>query len=91
MTHEHADGVTSETVRVFTPEVVEHMRSAGPVPSTLEAVAYLYRVAVLMGEPPTKAVEETLGLARSTAGRWVAQARQEGFLGPAETPGKAGG
>ncbi len=91
MAHEYADGVTSMTVRVFNAEVAEHLRSAGPVSSTLEAVAYLYRVAVLMGEPPTKAVEETLGLPRSTAGRWVALARREGHLGPAEGPGKAGG
>lgn len=90
MAHEYADGVTSVTVRLFTSEVVEHMRSAGPVSSTLEAVAHLYRVAVLMGEPPTKAVEEKLGLPRSTAGRWVALARKEGHLGESEGAGRAG-
>lgn len=84
-------GTSTLTPWVFTPEVVKGLRDAGPAPSTLEAVAHLYRLALLKGEPPTKAVEETLGLPRSTAGRWVGLARQEGHLGAAEGPGKAGG
>lgn len=89
--YEYRDGVASMKAREFTPGYVENVRAAGPVAATLEAVAYLYRLAVLMGEPPTKTVEQTLELPRSTAGRWVALARKEGFLGAAEGPGKAGG
>jgi len=38
---------------------------------------------------PTATVAESLGLPRSTAGRWVRMARQAGHLGAAEV-GKAG-
>jgi hypothetical protein len=40
---------------------------------------------------PTKAVQESLQLPRSTAGRWIAAARKAGYVGPAEGMGKAGG
>lgn len=66
-------------------------REAGPTSWTLENVADVYRIALLVGEPPTKAVETTFGIPRSTAGRWVAAAREQGFLGHAEGAGKAGG
>jgi hypothetical protein len=39
---------------------------------------------------PTKGVEEMLKLTRSTAGRWIAAAREAGYLGPSEGMGKAG-
>ena len=55
----------------FDPEVAKH----GPTPEALEAVATIYRLAYATSEAPTKAVVETLGLAGSTAGRWVMQAR----------------
>jgi len=77
--------------RVLTPEVVDGIHEAGPSQRSLEWVAYLYQLAVLRGDPPTKTVETALRLPRSTAGRWVALARREGHLGPAEGPGKAGG
>ncbi len=65
-------------------------REAGPTRWTLSNVADVYRIALLTGEPPTKAVESTFGIPRSTAGRWVAAAREQGFLGRAEGAGKAG-
>jgi len=70
---------------------VERLRQAGPTDETLDWVAYIYRFALVLGEPPTGSVERTLELPRSTAGRWVALARERGFLGVAEGPGKAGG
>jgi len=90
LTYQEKDGYTEMSPRVLTPEMLEDIRDAGPTRKTLEWVAYLYRVAVLMGEPPTRTVETTLQLPRSTAGRWVSLARQEGHLRPAEGPGKAG-
>jgi hypothetical protein len=60
-------------------------------PLTLETVARIYREAMATGSPPTKAVEEALHLSRSTAGRWIKEARRRGFLGPAPAKGVAGG
>jgi hypothetical protein len=36
------------------------------------------------GPTQTKSVEEGLTLPRSTVGRWIAKARQAGYLGPSE-------
>lgn len=71
-------------------ELVKQVRELGPTAEVLRMVANLYRVALLTGQPPTVAVEKTLALPRWTAGRWIAAARDRGFLGPAEGPGKAG-
>ncbi len=75
----------------ITPETAERLREAGPTTESLHTVATLYRIALLTGQPPTTAVEKSLGLPRSTTGRWVALARERGFLDVAEGPGKAGG
>jgi hypothetical protein len=61
----------------------------GPTEDALKRVAAVYRMAHLMGLPPTESVAQDLSLPRSTAGRWVSMARQRGFLGPA-APRKAG-
>jgi len=65
--------------------------SRGPTEDALRWVATIYRVALVLGDSPTKAVREAFDLAQSTAGRWVALARKRGFLGSAEGPGKVGG
>lgn len=75
----------------LTNETVERLRALGPVRESLEWVARLYRLALVLGDPPTRTVEASFGLPRSTAGRWVALAREQGLLGAAEGPGKAGG
>ncbi len=49
----------------------------------LHQVAELYRAAVEHGDPPTQTVADAMHAARSTAARWVAAARERGFLGPA--------
>ena len=85
------DGYTEWSPRILTPETALRLRENGPTTETLDWVAYLYRLGLLMGEPPTKAVEVRLGIPRSTAGRWVAAARDRGPLGPSEGSGKAGG
>jgi hypothetical protein len=61
----------------------------GPTEEALQRVAAVYRMAHLMGLPPTESVAQDLDLPRSTTGRWVSMARQRGFLGKAE-PRKAG-
>ncbi len=61
-------------------------REGGPTDEALEWVAKIYRVALLRGEGPTRAVEDAFELKRSTAAYW-----ERGFLREAEGPGKAGG
>jgi len=68
----------------------DRMVEAGPVTETLRMVAALYRIALAIGDRPTKTVTEVFQVPRYTADRWVAKARERGFLGPAEGPGKAG-
>lgn len=55
-----------------------------PSEAALRYVALLYRMGYLVGEPPTGLVATTLNTSRPTAARWVADARERGFLGPAE-------
>jgi hypothetical protein len=45
-------------------------------------VAQVYQLAVALNEPPTKTVQDELGVSRATAGRWVAEARERGLLPP---------
>lgn len=54
--------------------------SAGPTNEALQFVAASYALAYALGEPPAKAVERDLGLATSTAGRWIRLARERGYL-----------
>jgi hypothetical protein len=75
----------------LTEEMAARLREQGPTRESLTWVARAYRLALVLGDSPTQAVERGLGLPRSTAGRWVALARQQGLLGAAEGPGKAGG
>lgn len=75
----------------LTDEMVQRFKQSGPTDEVLWWVAYVYRLALAIGSPPTKLVAEWMELPRSTAGRWVAAARDRGFLGAAEGPGKAGG
>jgi hypothetical protein len=70
---------------------VQYVRDHGLTDKTIEIVAHTYRLALLMGNTPTKMVEEWLEVPRSTAGRWIATARERGLLGKAEGRGKAGG
>lgn len=62
-----------------------------PTSRALKWTAHLYRFGFAVGSNPTKTVQEELGLPRSTVGRWIAKARQAGYLAPSEGVGKAGG
>ena len=57
--------------------------------SNLRQVADLYRAALDRGDPPTQTVADAMHVARSTAARWVAAARERELLGPA-LRGRAG-
>lgn len=71
-------------------EDAEYVARHGLDDETLRIVARAYRVTYLIGEAPTKNVEKLFNLTRSTAGRWVALARERGYLSAAPGPGKAG-
>lgn len=85
------DGRTWLSERPLTPEIKERIRTEGLGDFALSWVAYLYRLALLIGAPPTKEVEQALGLSRATTGRWIAAARERGYLGAVEKQGKASG
>jgi hypothetical protein len=55
----------------------------------LERASNVYRDALSLGKNPTDTVAEKLHISRSTAGRWLVEARRRGLLGPT-TPGVAG-
>jgi hypothetical protein len=63
----------------------------GPTDRALQWTAHFYRLGYAVAHNPTKLVEQALGLPRSTVGRWIAAAREAGYLGPSEGVGKAGG
>lgn len=56
------------------------LAAQGPAAETLYWVSRWYRLALLLGDPPTQRVASTLGIPRSTAGRWVTRARDRGLL-----------
>jgi hypothetical protein len=85
------DGTTTAEPAGVPEDQVVYVREHGLTEKTIEIVAHTYRMALLMGNPPTKMIEEWLEVPRSTAGRWIATARERGLLGKAEGPGKAGG
>jgi hypothetical protein len=80
--------VASRVVRVTVGVIDQYvMDRSGRKPSTLEQVAFIYGAARLMGEQPTKAVADKLGISREAAAQQVRRARQKGLLQPT-TPGK---
>jgi hypothetical protein len=74
----------------FTPDHIARLVAEGPVEETLNVAAWIYRRALIMGEPPARAVQRTFDITRSRADRWISMARQRGLIGPPEGPGRAG-
>ena len=67
-------------VPITYPEFGIRAAKYGPNDEALEALALIYKVAVIIGRPPTREVSNKLGLTRPTAGRWVMKARTMGLL-----------
>lgn len=65
-------------------------RTGGPTDEALKKLAVVYQLNLACGLPPTKAIERSFELPRSTAGRWIALAREKGLL-PTTTPSASGG
>lgn len=75
---------TGESVNNPLPKPAKARRVA--TSSLLRDVADIYRTSVAAGEPPTAAVAAHYSVSHRTGTRWVAEARKEGFLGPALGP-----
>lgn len=54
--------------------------SSGPTDEELRYAARVYRVAVLLEQPPSAAVAEMLGITPSAARNWATRARDRGYL-----------
>jgi hypothetical protein len=65
----------------------EGLAKQGPTDEVLRWVAQTYNLAEVINEPPTKTVQDQLGISRATAGRWVAEARKRGLISPLDEDG----
>ncbi|MDT0309269.1 hypothetical protein RM780_20225 [Streptomyces sp. DSM 44917] len=70
--------------------IPEDITEGGPTTRALEWVARLYRMALVLGEPPIPAVAAGLDLPKSTASRWITRARDRGFLTVQDRRGQRG-
>jgi len=62
------------------PDDITRLRLQGPSQETLGWVAYFYNMAGILGLPPARQVERSLGLPRTTASKWVRRARERGLI-----------
>jgi hypothetical protein len=69
----------------------DDIAAGGPTDRALQWTAHAYHYGYAVSYNATKAVMESLKLPRSTAGRWIAAAREAGYLGASAGMGKAGG
>lgn len=91
LTRVTASRSSSWAVRAPVGESGEWRTHTGPTDAVLTELAEVYRRALAAGDPPKRAVVEALRVPTSTAGRWIALARDRGVLGPSEGRGRAGG
>jgi hypothetical protein len=92
----HSDSVIRElpnpdNVEPWGATPPEGLSKEGPSDRALRWVAHLYLYGMAVALNPAVEVEERLGLSHSTAARWIRLARQKGYLGPSEGPGRAAG
>jgi hypothetical protein len=65
---------------VLAPKERDRLVVASPTDETLLWVARIYVIAELAGDPPAKAVRESLGIPESTANNWIRRAKDRGIL-----------
>jgi hypothetical protein len=73
------------------PGQLEALRSLGPKPETLEAVAVAFELAQLRGIPAGRSLTEAFGIPKRTADHWVKLARERGHLDPLDAGGRPDG
>lgn len=78
--HQRASGPRVVREPITYPEDGIKAAKYGPNDDALEALALIYKVALIIGRPPTREVATELNLTRPTAGRWVMKARAKGLL-----------
>jgi hypothetical protein len=75
------DAVREQREPAQTYQVPAGLKVKGPpTDDLLRWVAQTYELAYALNDPPTKSVQDALGVSRATAGRWVAEARRRGLL-----------
>lgn len=66
--------------RVLSDEETRRIRAQGPVDESLRWVVDFYNLGLILGLPPARQVELSLGLPRTTASKWIRRAREAGML-----------
>lgn len=79
---ELADGTQVVAFGLLETAEAQQLRASGPVAETLRWVAIVYKLAEFLDDPPTKAVETSFSVSRSTAGAWIGRARAAGLIAP---------
>ena len=69
---------------LLTKAEASRLHAQGPTKETIEWVARVYKLAVLCGGAPTKWVEQSFSVSRSTAGNWIGRARAAGLIAPTD-------
>lgn len=64
----------------FSSDLKEAVGGRGPNERILGLVAFTYQLARVSSQPPAKAVESSFGIPVRTAVRWIARAKELGFL-----------
>ena len=82
--------ILREENRNILMKVTADPATRSPETTKLGSAAHIYRLARVVGDPPTKAIQDAVGCSRATASRIVAAAREAGFLRDDEV-GRAGG
>jgi hypothetical protein len=74
--------VTIDLLADRDPRDLELIKLRGPVPGSLEQMAFVYNLAAIVGLPPVRQVELELGLPHSTASAWIRKAKEQKLIGP---------
>jgi len=80
------EGTEVVALNMLRAEDARQLKADGPTPETLQWVGRIYRVAEVLGDAPTKAVEQAFSVSRSTAGAWIGRARAAGLIPPVDAP-----
>ena len=80
-------GTRVRALGALTEKDAKRLKNQGPTKETLTMVATVYRIAEVLGDPPTKAVRQTFDVSQSTAGSWIGRARAADLIPPVEDNG----
>lgn len=75
-----ASELSTTTDRILSAPLVQALRKSRDMEARMDAVELVYSVAALTGLPPTKAVQQELGIPHRTAQDWISKTRAAGRL-----------